>query len=129
MIEKRKVENEELDGLSAEEVIDLLYSCGYGQDMVIDNPEPVNKKSGFDYVCCEVYCLRIDNEIVDRKVIKECLKVVKREVDSVLSEEELQKVLTRPIIIGTQATPLPLPNPKEEIWRAKEYFKNHIEKK
>lgn len=126
---KRKVENEELDGLSAEEIIDLLMAAGYGYGEIMGNPKPVNKKSGFDYVCGEVYYLEIDNEIVDRKVIKEYLKVIKREVDSASNDKEVEKILARPIIFGSEPTPFSPPSPEEEIRRVKEYYYKKIESK
>lgn len=124
---KRKVENKELDGLSAEEIIDLLMASGYDGE-IIDKPKPVNKKSGFDYVCCEVYYLEIDNEIVDRKVIKEYLKVAKREIDSASNDKEVEKILARPIIFGLESTPFSPPSAEEEVRRASEYYKNVIKK-
>lgn len=121
---KRKVENKELDGLSAEEIIDLLMASGYGYGEIIENPQPIDKKSGFDYVCCEVYYLEIDNEIVDRKVIKEYLKVIKREVDSASNDKEVEKILARPIIFGSESTPFLPPSAEEEVRRVSEYYKN-----
>lgn len=121
---KRKVENKELDGLSAEEIIDLLMASGYGYSEIIENPQPVNKKSGFDYVCCEVYYLEIDNEIVDRKVIKEYLKVAKREINSASNDKEVEKILARPIIFDTESTPFSPPSAEEEVRRVSEYYKN-----